>query len=108
VQNPAELVLLCRQADREGRPLYGSLGHMHVMKEEHARELALLNDPRLFGSSTKLGGADTGWDRFVYLYTPGSASTYDFSSILSPEEIAYVEANVNRRPEVVFSKKKDK
>jgi hypothetical protein len=108
VRNPAELVLLCRQADREGRPLYGSLGHMHVMKEKHARELELLNDRRLFGSSTKLGGADIGWDRFVYLYTPGSASNYDFASVLSPGEIAYVEANVNERPEIVFSKKKDR
>jgi hypothetical protein len=103
VQNPAELVLLCRQADREGRPLYGSLGHMHVMKEKHARELALLNDPRLFGSSTKLGGADTGWDRFVYIYTPGSAANYDFTAVLTPEEMAWVEANVGRRPEITFS-----
>ena len=103
VKNPAKLVLLCRQADREGRPLYGSLGHMHVMKEEHARELELLNDRRLFGSSTKLGGADAGWDRFVYIYTPGSAANYDFTTVLTPEELAWVEANMARRPEVVFS-----
>jgi hypothetical protein len=76
---------------------------MHVMKEDHARELALLNDRRLFGSSTKLGGADTGWDRFVYIYTPGSASNYDFTAVLTPEELAWVEANVGRRPEVTFS-----
>ena len=107
LKNPAELVLLCRQADRENRPLYGSLGHMHVMRDDHPRELALLQDRRLFGSSTKLGGADAGWDRFVFVYTPGSATAYDFTSVLSPGEIAYVEANVNRRPESVFSKKKD-
>lgn len=108
LQNPAELVLLCRLADRENRPLYGNIGHMHLMREDHPRELALLQDGRLFGGNTKLGGADAGWDRFVFIYTPGSASNYDFTAVLTPEELAYVEANVNRRPEAVFSKKKDK
>ena len=69
------------------------------------RELALLQDRRLFGSSTKLGGADAGWDRFVYIYTPGSASAYDFTAVLDPDEWAFVEANKNRRPESVFTKK---
>ena len=106
LRTPAELVLLCRQADRENRPLYANIGQIHVMEGDHARELALLRDPRLFGTSTKLGGADRGLDRFVFVYTPGSASKYDFSAVLTPEELAYVEANVNRRPESVFSKKK--
>ena len=105
LRNPAELVLLCLQADRENRPLYGNLGHMHVMRDRHSRELALLQDRRLFGSSTKLGGADAGWDRFVYIYTPGSASAYDFTAVLDPDEWAFVEANKNRRPESVFTKK---
>lgn len=107
LRNPAELVLLCRQADRENRPLYGNLGHMHVMRDKHPRELALLQDRKLFGSSTKIGGADAGWDRFVYIYTPGSASAYDFTAVLDADELAFVEANVNRRPETVFTKKKD-
>jgi hypothetical protein len=107
LRNPAELVLLCLQADRENRPLYGNLGHMHVMERDHPRELALLRDTRLFGTSTKIGGADAGWDRFVYIYTPGSASNYDFTAVLDPDEMAFVEANVNRRPESVFAKKKD-
>lgn len=108
LKNPAELVLLCRQADRENRPLYGSLGHIHLMENDHPRELALLRDQRLFGTSTKLGGADTGWDRFVFIYTPGSASSYDFTSVLSPDELAWVEANVAKRPEAVFSQPKKK
>jgi hypothetical protein len=80
---------------------------MHVMERDHPRELALLRDTRLFGTSTKVGGADAGWDRFVYIYTPGSASNYDFTAVLDPDEMAFVEANVNRRPESVFAKKKD-
>lgn len=106
LKNPAELALLCRQADRENRPLSGSLGHIHDMEKDHPRSLALLRDQRLFGGSTKLGGADTGWDRYVFVYTPGSASNYDFSAVLTPEELAYVEANVMKRPEAVFTEKK--
>jgi hypothetical protein len=106
LKNPAELVLLCRQADRENRPLYGSLGHIHLMQNDHPRELALLNDRRLFGRSTKLGGADAGWDRYVFVYTPGATSNYDFTSALTPEELAWVEAHVMKRPEAVFTEKK--
>jgi len=106
LKNPAELALLCRQADRENRPLYGSLGHIHLMENDHPRELALLRDRRLFGRSTKIGGADAGWDRYVFVYTPGSASDYDFSAVLTPEELAWVEANVMKRPEAVFTEKK--
>jgi len=104
LRNPAELVLLCRMADRENRPLFGNLGHMHVMRRDHPRELALLQEQNLFGRVTKLGGADAGWDRYVYVYTPGSASAHDFSALLAPEELAYVEANVAKSPEKVFTK----
>jgi hypothetical protein len=103
LRNAAELVLLCLQADRENRPLYGNLGHIPLTERDHPREIALLRDKRLFGSRTKVGGADAGWDRFVYVYTLGSASDYDFAAVLEPDEIAFIEANVNRRPEVVFS-----
>ena len=104
LKNAAELALLCRQADRENRPLSGSVGHIGVMESQYARELALLRDERLFGRSAKLGGGDTGWDRYVFFYTPGSATQYDFGAVLTPDELAWVEANAMKRPEAVFTK----
>jgi hypothetical protein len=103
VSTPAELVLLCRQADQSGRALIGSIGHIHLMQLHHQRELQLLEDPALFGTRRFFGGAAKGWDRFVYVYTPGSAATYDFEGILSPEEIEFIEKNLNLSPDAVFS-----
>jgi hypothetical protein len=105
-ENAAELVLLCLLADREARPLAGSMGHMEFMEQQRPREFALVHDRRLFGRRTKLGAADTNWDRHVFFYTPGSASKYDFTTVLSPDELAWVEANVMKKPEAVFTEKK--
>jgi hypothetical protein len=106
LENTAELVLLCLLADREGRPLAGSMGHMEFMEQQRPREFALVHDERLFGRRTQLGAADTNWDRYVFFYTPGSASQYDFTTVLSPDELAWVEANVMKKPESVFTEKK--
>jgi len=105
VTNPAELVLLCRQADRSGRTLAGSIGHIHEMRKYHRRALQLLDDPALFGTRHFVGGADGGWDRYVYIYTPGGADDYDFAAVLTPEELAFVEQNLSRSPDEVFSLK---
>ena len=107
VRNRAELVLLCRQADREGRGVVGSFPYIHLMEDELPRELQLLRDKRLFGRYVRLGSAETGFDRHVFFYTPGSASEYDFTAVLTPEEIDFIERNVAVRPEVFFAGKGD-
>ena len=105
LSNPADLVLLCRQADRSGRTLAGSIGHIHEMQKYHGSTLQLLEDPVLFGTKHFIGGADGGWDRYVYIYTPGSADGYDFTGALTPEELEFVERNLARSPDEVFSRK---
>ncbi len=103
---PAELVLLCRQADRSGRALAVNIGHIATVQQNHPRELALLRDRRLFGRMKFFGGADPVWNRQVYFYTSGSADTFDFSAVLTPEEMAFVAANMRRSPESVLARKK--
>jgi hypothetical protein len=105
VNNRAELVLLCRQADREGRALVGSFPYIHLMEEKFPGELEVLRDRRLFGRYERLGSAEPGFDRHVFFYTPGSASAFDFHGLLTPEEIAFVEKNVTTRPEIFFAGK---
>lgn len=108
VKNPAELLLLCRQADRQGRPLMINLGHINTMEGDHARELALLQDRRLFTTNKMFGGADLLWNRYVFYYAIGSASAFDLATALSPEEVAFVESHASMSPETVFFTRKKK
>jgi hypothetical protein len=105
LDSPAEILLLCRQADRENRPLAGNIGHPHVIVPMYPREYTLLKDKRLFGRSETLTGADRVWDRLVYFYTPGAAGKIDLSEFLSAEEIAFVEKYAAMSPEKFFSAK---
>jgi hypothetical protein len=106
--SPAELILLCRQADRGNRPLAGSFNCLHVMQRENRRALELLHDPRLFGRSRKLGSSEPGFDRHIFFYTPGSASEYDFSAVLTPSEIDFVEQHAATRSEMFFGVKEER
>ena len=107
-RSPADIILLCRQADREGRPLMANIGHMHVMDTEYPRERAILHDRRLFGRVEFFPGADYGWNRYVFFYTPGALAGVDVAEFLNRDEMAWVEANAARRPETVFTEDKDK
>ncbi len=104
--DPADLVLLCRHADRSGRTLAVNIGHLATVEQHHPRELALLRDRRLFGRMEFFGGADPVWNRYVFFYTPGSAAGFDFTAVLAPEELAFVEANLRKTPESVLARKK--
>jgi hypothetical protein len=106
--SPADIILLCRQADREGRPLVANIGHMHVMDSRYPRERALLHDRRLFGRVEVFPGADYGWNRYVFFYTPGGVSGVDMAELLDEDEMAWVEANAAKRPETVFTEDKEK
>jgi hypothetical protein len=103
---PADLVLLCRHADRSGRTLAVNIGHIATVEHQHPREIALLRDRRLFGRMEFFGGADRVWDRYVFFYTPGSASGFDFTTVLTPDELAFVDANLRQSPESVLARKK--
>ena len=107
-RSPAELVLLCRHADHTGRTLAVNLGHIDTMAQHHPRELALLQDRRLFGRTAFFGGADRVWNRYVFFYTPGSAADFDFAAVLDPEELAFVEANLRKNPAGVLGRSKRK
>jgi hypothetical protein len=102
----AELAFLCKHADLSGRTLAVNIGHIDTTRQNHPRELAILQDRQLFGRTEFFGGADRVWDRQVYFYTPGSASSYDFTSVLTADELAWIEENSAKRPEAVFSKRK--
>jgi len=105
VRTPVELVLLCRMADRLERPLAGNFGHPPVLEADHPAMHALLHDRRLFGVHRRIGGADRIWDRDVYFYTPGSVAEFDFSSILTAEESAFIERYAALSPETFFAPK---
>lgn len=105
VRSPAEIILLCRQADREGRPLMGNIGHPHVTIPLYPRDFAILEDRRLFGHVEKFAGADYVWDRYVYFYTPGALANVDLSEFLNAEEIAFVEQYAGMSPEKFFASK---
>ncbi len=107
-RSPADIILLCRQADREGRPLMANIGHMHVMDTEYPRERSILHDRRLFGRVEVFPGADYGWNRYVFFYTPGSVAGIDLSEFLDAGEVAWVEANTTRQPETTFTEGKEK
>ena len=105
VRSPAEIILLCRMADREGRPLMGNIGHPHVIKPIFPREFAILQDRRLFGHSITFPGAEEVWDRYVFYYTNGAASQLDLREFLDADEIAFVEEYVGTAPEKFFAAK---
>jgi hypothetical protein len=68
----------------------------------------LLRDQRLFGRAEFFGGADRVWNRYVFFYTPGSAAAFDFTGILAPDELAFVEAYHRKNPAGVLSRLKGK
>lgn len=105
---PAELMLLCQHADWSGCTLAVNIGHMANVQRDHSRELALLQDRRLFGRAEFFGGADPVWNRCVFFYTPGSAAEFDFTAVLNPEELAFVEANRHKNPAGVLGRSKRK
>jgi hypothetical protein len=105
VRSAAEIILLCRQADREGRPLSANLGHRHEIQIYHQREFALLQDQRLFGRAETFRGAEEVWDRYVFHYTPGAVSRIDLAEFLDADEIAFVEQYAAVPPEKFFAAK---
>jgi hypothetical protein len=105
VRSAAEIILLCRQADREGRPLSANLGHRHEIQTYHQREFALLQDQRLFGRAETFRGAEEVWDRYVFHYTPGAVSRIDLAEFLDADEIAFVEQYAAVPPEKFFAAK---
>jgi len=105
VRSPAEIILLCLQADREGRPLIGNIGHPHVIKPLYPRDFALLQDRRLFGRKETFTGAEDVWDRYIYYYTPGAVAGIDLTEFLHEEEIAFVRQHGGTSPEQFFAPK---
>jgi hypothetical protein len=105
VRSAAEIVLLCRQADHQGRPLSANLGHPHEIQTYHQREFALLQDRRLFGRTETFRGAEEVWDRYVFHYTPGAVAQVDLAEFLDADEIAFVEKYATTPPEKFFAAK---
>jgi hypothetical protein len=105
VRSAAEIVLLCRQADRESRPLAANIGHPHSIRVHHQAEFAILQDERLFARGETIPGAEEVWDRYVFFYRPNAASTVDLSELLDADEIAFVEKYAGTAPEKFFAAK---
>ena len=105
VRSAAEVVLLCRQADRESRPLAANIGHPHEIRMFHEREFAILQDERLFARAETIPGAEEVWDRYVFFYRPNAMAGVDLSELLDADEIAFVEQYAGTAPEKFFAAK---
>jgi hypothetical protein len=105
VRSAAEVVLLCRQADRESRPLAANIGHSHEIRMFHEREFAILQDERLFARAETIPGAEEVWDRYVFFYRPNAMTGVDLSELLDADEIAFVEQYAGTAPEKFFAAK---
>ena len=77
-----EFVELMKKADSENRPLYINIGMPWAARDYSPGMWSLLNHPNLFDPPVFFRGWDSGLDRMVVKYKPGSASPFDFSEAL--------------------------
>lgn len=104
VRSPKDLAILCRQADRQGRPLWLNLGHLWILRERQPHMLDMIEDRTLFADHQKLYGEYPHCDRMVCRYIPGALKEADLRAFFSPQEISYIEANESVPPEKYFAR----
>lgn len=74
----ADFIAVMRRADRENKPLWVNIGMPWAAQEYSPAMWELLNRPELFTDHRTFLGWDTGLDRIVARYQPGSAAHFDF------------------------------
>lgn len=77
-----EFVDFLRKADAENRPMFINIGMPWAARDYSPAMWALLNDPALFESPSVFRGWDSGLDRMVFKFRPGSSTSFDFSEAL--------------------------
>lgn len=75
-----ELIALMRNADQTGKTLFVNIGMPWAAREYSPRMWAMISDDRLFSDRREFPGFDTGLDRIVVRYRPGSAASVDLSA----------------------------
>lgn len=103
IENPVDLAVLMFQADAQHRPLIANMGQMETLRSAFPKIYAMIENQTLFPQVKRFQGFFSGGDRFVCRYAPGSADTFDFSGILTPEEVSYARRNANILSEVYFT-----
>jgi len=105
VQDPAELVLLCRMADISGRPLWLNIGHLWALQTDHPDTYRLVRDRRFFDRHQLLLGHTAWGDRMVGRYIPGSLDPAAVAEYLVPEDELFIRRNLGLSPEEYFGSK---
>lgn len=99
-----DLAILCRQADRQGRPLWLNLGHLWILEERQPDLLAMIEDRSLFTGHEKLFGEYPHCDRMVCRYIPGSMTPEAISKHVGAADIPEIEAASSESPEIYFTR----
>lgn len=103
VEKPVDLAVLMFQADAQHRPLIANMGQMETLRSAFPKIYAMIENPGLFPRVERFPGFFSGGDRFVCRYAPGSAAAFDFTGILTPEEVSYARGNAKIASEVYFT-----
>lgn len=74
-----ELRKIIRRADEENRSLVLNIGMPWAAREYSPQMWALMQNETLFADHRTLTGFDSGLDRIIATYRPGSATFFDFS-----------------------------
>ncbi|GAB4180006.1 MAG: hypothetical protein Fur0032_20840 [Terrimicrobiaceae bacterium] len=82
LDSPTELRDLMIQADATGRPLYLNIGMPWAAREYSPGMWAITKNPALFEAVAHLRGWDSGLDRLIFRYRPGSVSQHDLTESL--------------------------
>lgn len=79
-----EFIALMHRADREKKKLVLNIGMPWAARAFSPKMWELFSDPSLFQDRVHLRGFDSGLDRVVATYVPGSAARFDFSAYQGP------------------------
>jgi len=103
IETPVDLAILMFQADAQNRKLVANMGQMGTLQLAYPKVFALVDSDSLFPEIERFKGFFSGGDRYVCRYAPGSVMSYDFTGILTPEEVAYARSKAQVAPEVYFA-----
>jgi hypothetical protein len=84
LESADDFIALMRRADREGKTLVVNIGMPWAARSFSPKMWELFQNPALFHRRLELQGFDSGLDRIVATYIPGSAEKLDFTPFAGP------------------------